>query len=273
MNGLRTAFYVSDGTAITSEVFGHALLSLFPTEFKHITVPFVETIDKVEKLQKKIAETIEESGQLPLIFYTIVTPEIRKAIRQCDGIHYNFLDQFVSPLEKVLGQKALPKAHRTHSQHEKTYNIRIEAVNYALANDDGSNLRNYAAADVILIGVSRTGKTPTSLYLALQYGIKAANYPITEEDMKETLALPRPLTPYKQKLFGLSLQAERLHQIRSERRPNSRYASIRQCRLELREVENLYRKAKIPFINSTTFSIEEISAKILSEMGLDRQKY
>jgi regulator of PEP synthase PpsR (kinase-PPPase family) len=270
---LRTAFYVSDGTAITSEVFGHALLSLFPMEFKHVTVPFVENAEQVEKLKLQIDESFQETGELPLVFYTIVTPEIRDAMSQCGGIHYNFLDQFVSPLEKILGQRAKPKAHRTHSIHEKTYDIRIDAVNYALANDDGSNLKNYNEADVILVGVSRTGKTPTSLYLALQYGIKAANYPITEEDMKESLVLPRALLPFKQKLFGLTLNADRLHQIRSERRPNSRYASIRQCRLELREVENLYRKVKMPFVNSTTFSIEEISAKILSEMGLERKKY
>ena len=270
---MRTAFYVSDGTAITSEVFGHALLSLFPIEFNHVTVPFVESLEKVEKLKQQIDESFQDSGELPLVFYTIVTPEIRDAMSECGGIHYNFLDQFVSPLEKVLGKKAKPKTHRTHSIHEKTYDIRIDAVNYALANDDGSNLKDYAEADVILVGASRTGKTPTSLYLALQYGIKAANYPITEEDMKETLKLPRALVPYRHKLFGLSLNAERLHHIRSERRPNSRYASIRQCRLELREIENLYRKSKIPFVNSTTFSIEEISAKILAEMGLERQKY
>ena len=199
--------------------------------------------------------------------------DVRKIIAKSVGINYNFLDQFVAPLEKVLGVPSKPEKHRTHSIHEKTYDIRIEAVNYALANDDGSNIKNYEEADIILVGVSRSGKTPTSLYLALQYGIKAANYPFTEEDMGDMLKMPTALRGFKNKLFGLTIQPERLSQIRSERRANSRYASIKQCRMELREVENLYRREKIPFLNSTHFSIEEISAKILAETGLQRRKY
>ena len=159
------------------------------------------------------------------------------------------------------------------SIQQKTYDTRIDAVNYALANDDGSNLKEYGKADIILVGVSRSGKTPTSLYLALQYGIKAANYPFTEEDMGEMLKLPSALRPFKRKLFGLTISSERLSQIRSERRANSKYASKQQCRMEIREVENLYRKEGISSLNSTHFSIEEISAKILAETGLVRHKY
>jgi [pyruvate, water dikinase]-phosphate phosphotransferase / [pyruvate, water dikinase] kinase len=270
---LRSAFYISDGTAITSEVFGHALLSLFTMEFKHITIPFVETAEQAQEVIQKISESFQESGQRPLVFYTIVNVEVRKLVSKSVGINYNFLDQFVAPLEKVLGVPSKPEKHRTHSIHEKTYDIRIEAVNYALANDDGSNLKDYHEADIILVGVSRSGKTPTSLYLALQYGIKAANYPFTEDDMGDVLKLPDVLRQFKSKLFGLTIEAERLHQIRSERRANSRYASLAQCRMELREVENLYRKELIPFLNSTKFSIEEISAKILAKTGLQRRKY
>jgi len=270
---VREAFYVSDGTAITAEVFGHALLSLFPVEFKHTTVPFIETIEQAQKLCETISESFQETGERPFVFYTTVNPEIREVISLSEGINYNFLDQFVAPLEKVLGVPAKPEKHRTHSIHESTYDIRIDAVNYALNNDDGSNLKDYADADIILVGVSRSGKTPTSLYLALQYGIKAANYPFTEEDMGDMLKLPNVLRAYKNKLFGLTIAADRLHQIRSERRANSQYASMRQCRMELREVENLYRRERIPFLNSTHFSVEEISAKILAETGLERQKY
>ncbi|MBN7820669.1 kinase/pyrophosphorylase [Bowmanella sp. Y26] len=270
---MRTAFYISDGTAITSEVFGHALLSLFPVEFNHITIPFVETAEQAEKVNDKIAKKFKETGERPLVFYTIVNLDVREIISNSVGINYNFLDQFVAPLEKILGIPAKPEKHRTHSIHEKTYDIRIEAVNYALANDDGANLDNYGEADIILVGVSRSGKTPTSLYLALQYGIKAANYPFTEEDMGDMLRLPARLRHFKSKLFGLTIAPERLHQIRSERRANSRYASMRQCRMELREVENLYRRESIPFLNSTKFSVEEISAKILAETGLQRKKY
>ncbi|MBT0586590.1 posphoenolpyruvate synthetase regulatory kinase/phosphorylase PpsR [Alteromonas oceanisediminis] len=270
---MRTAYYISDGTAITSEVFGHALLSLFPMKFTHKTIPFVETEQHAHEVLTKISESFQENGERPLVFYTIVNTDVRKIISSSVGINYNFLDQFVAPLEKVLGVPSKPEKHRTHSIHETTYDIRIEAVNYALANDDGSNLKNYHEADLILVGVSRSGKTPTSLYLALQYGIKAANYPFTEEDMGDILKLPPALRRFKDKLFGLTIHPERLHQIRSERRANSRYASMQQCRMELREVENLYRKEKIPFLNSTKFSIEEISAKILATTGLQRRKY
>lgn len=270
---MRTAFYISDGTAITAEVFGHALLSLFPVEFKHITVPFIETEEQAHELLEQIYNNFKETNERPLVFYTIVNPEIRAIISKSKGINYNFLDQFVAPLEIILGVKSKPEKHRTHSIHEKTYDIRIEAVNYALANDDGVNLKSYGEADVILVGVSRSGKTPTSLYLALQYGIKAANYPFTEEDIGDMLKLPPVLRAHKRKLFGLTIAAERLHQIRSERRANSHYASMKQCRMELREAENLYRREHIPFLNSTHYSIEEISAKILAETGLERRKY
>ncbi|GGW89174.1 posphoenolpyruvate synthetase regulatory kinase/phosphorylase PpsR [Alteromonas halophila] len=270
---MRTAFYISDGTAITSEVFGHALLSLFPVQFNHKTYPFIETEEEAEKILEKISESFQDTGERPLVFYTIVNVDVRKVIAKSVGINYNFLDQFVAPLEKVLGVPSKPEKHRTHSIHETTYDIRIEAVNYALANDDGSNLKDYHEADIILVGVSRSGKTPTSLYLALQYGIKAANYPFTEDDMGDMLKLPSALRRYKDKLFGLTIHSERLHQIRSERRANSRYASLQQCRMELREVENLYRREKIPFLNSTKYSVEEISAKILAQTGLQRRKY
>lgn len=270
---MRSAFYVSDGTAITAEVFGHALLSLFTVEFNHVTMPFVETEAQAHDVVKKISESFQETGERPLVFFTIVNREVKEIVTKSVGINYNFLDHYVAPLEKVLGVPSKPEKHRTHSIHETTYDIRIEAVNYALANDDGSNLKDYHEADLILVGVSRSGKTPTSLYLALQYGIKAANYPFTEEDMGDVLKMPPSLRRFKHKLFGLTINAERLHQIRSERRANSRYASLQQCRMELREVENLYRKEKIPFLNSTKFSIEEMAAKILAQTGLRRRKY
>lgn len=269
---MRSAFYISDGTAITSEAFGHALLSLFPMEFEHHTISFVESAEKALEAKEKINKASSRSGELPLVFHTFVNPEIRVIIDSCDGIIYNFLEQFVAPLEKQLGISAKPKAHRTHSIHENSYNYRIDAVNYALANDDGSNVTNYEHADVILVGVSRSGKTPTSLYLALQYGIKAANYPFTDDDMDD-LKLPPFLKPHKKKVFGLTIDAQRLMDIRDNRLSNSKYASARQCRMEVREVEKLYKKEKIAYLNTTKLSVEEITAKILSITGLQRYKY
>jgi regulator of PEP synthase PpsR (kinase-PPPase family) len=269
---MRSAFYISDGTAITSEVFGHALLSLFPTEFEHHTISFVETIEKAHEAKEKIDKATSRSGQPALVFHTFVNNDIREIIDSCDAVIYNFLEPFIAPLEKELAIAAKPTAHRTHSIHENSYDYRIEAVNYALANDDGSNVTNYEDADVILVGVSRSGKTPSALYLALQYGIKAANYPFTDDDMEE-LKLPIFLKPFHKKLFGLTIDAQRLIDIRDGRMANSKYSSARQCRMEVREVEKLYKKEKIPFINTTKFSVEEITAKILAETGLQRYKY
>jgi regulator of PEP synthase PpsR (kinase-PPPase family) len=269
---MRSAFYISDGTAITAEVFGHALLSLFPTEFEHHTISFVETPEKALAAKEKIDKTTSRSGEPALVFHTFVNNDIREIIESCDAVLYNFLEPFVAPLEKELAIKAKPKTHRTHSIHENSYDYRIEAVNYALANDDGSKVTNFEDADVILVGVSRSGKTPSSLYLALQYGIKAANYPFTDEDMDD-LTIPSFLKPFKKKLFGLTIDAQRLIDIRDNRMSNSKYASPRQCRMEVREVEKLYKREKIPYINTTKFSVEEITAKILSETGLQRYKY
>lgn len=269
---MRTAFYISDGTAITAEVFGHALLTLFPAQFAHITLPFVENADTAQQVKQRINDCYKTTGLRPLVFHTFVDETLRQIISQSDGTCYDFLNTFVEPVQRELGLAPVPKTHRTHSMHEQTYDFRIDAVNYALANDDGANMKNFNQADIILIGVSRSGKTPTSLYLALQYGIKAANYPFVEEDMA-ALSLPAELKQHKAKLFGLTITPERLSQIREQRRPNSRYASVKQCALELKEVEMLYLREQIPFINSTQLSIEEISAKIISRTGLKRQKY
>lgn len=269
---MRTAFYISDGTAITAEVFGHATLSLFPVDFKHITIPFVETLEKALEVKAQINACGRGSGEKPLVFFTFVNPELSDIINTSDAKCYDFLNTISGQVQAELNVAPVPRTHRTHSIHEKNYDFRIDAVNYALANDDGANLKNYDEADIILIGVSRCGKTPTSLYLALQYGIKAANYPFTEDDMDE-LKLPKALVQHRKKLFGLTIDPERLAAIRNERMANSRYASLRQCRIEIREVEMLYKNHKIPYLSSTHYSVEEISAKIIAETGLERRKY
>jgi regulator of PEP synthase PpsR (kinase-PPPase family) len=269
---VRTAFYISDGTAITSEVFGHALLSLFPTALNHVTIPFVETAERALEVKEQINAAYSEEEGRALVFHTFVDNDIREIIASSNAMEYDFLNYFTTPIERELGVEPVPKTHRTHSMHEKTYDYRIEAMNFALTNDDGGNMKNMADADIILVGVSRSGKTPTSLYLALQYGIKAANYPFVEEDM-DNLKFPPEIKANKDKIFGLTITPQRLSAIRNERRANSRYSSIRQCRIELKEVELLYQKERIPYLDSTHFSVEEISAKILAETGLQRHKY
>lgn len=268
---MRTAFYISDGTALTSEAFGHAMLSLFPIKFKHRTLPFIDSVEKAQRCCQQINQAAAEDSGKPLIFHTFVNTDIKKIVTQGNGINYDFLDHFVGPMEAELGVSAQPKTNRTHGIHQD-YNFRIDAVDYTLANDDGVSTKEYDQADIILIGASRTGKTPTCLYLALQYGIKAANYPITEDDM-ENLALTYDLKMHRHKLFGLTIDVERLQSIRQARRANSQYASLEQCEKEINKIENLYRQEAIPFLNSTHASVEELAAKIMDEAKLERHRY
>ncbi|ARD22610.1 MULTISPECIES: posphoenolpyruvate synthetase regulatory kinase/phosphorylase PpsR [Shewanella] len=265
-------FYISDGTAITAEVFGHAVLSQFPVEFETFTIPFVETIQKAEKVKQQINDCFITTGERPILFHSIVKPEIRDIIYSSEGLDYDFLNTFVSPLEKQLGIEAQPVMNRTHGKSNLGYDSRIEAINYTMENDDGQTMKHMDKADIILLGVSRCGKTPSSLYLSMQFGIKAANYPFTEDDM-DNLKLPEALKRNKSKLFGLTIDPNRLHEIRQGRMENSRYSSLRQCRIEVKEVEMLYKKERIPFVNTTFHSVEEISAKILDVTGLKRHMF
>ncbi|TKB49667.1 posphoenolpyruvate synthetase regulatory kinase/phosphorylase PpsR [Ferrimonas aestuarii] len=268
----RKVFYISDGTAITAEIFGHAVLSQFPVDFEQKTYPFIETLAKAEEVRNLINDSFITTGERPLIFHSIVNPEIRAIIYSSEGLDYDFLNTFVAPLEQQLGIKAEPKAHRTHSIANDSYNARIDAIHYAMDNDDGVTMKNLEEADVILIGVSRCGKTPSSLYLSMQFGIKAANYPFIAEDM-EDLKLPPELKRYKKKLFGLTINPQRLQEIRQSRLADSKYASPRQCRMEVKEVEMLFKRERIPFINTTNSSVEEIATKILSKTGLERSMF
>jgi regulator of PEP synthase PpsR (kinase-PPPase family) len=277
MISMRTVFYISDGTALTAEAFGRAMLSMFPVKVEHKTVAFVDSPEKAAKAVDEINRRFTQTGERPIIFHTFVSVDIKRIITASAGSCYDFLDYFVAPMSHELGISAQPKTHRTHGIEEngvkENYDVRIDAVNYSLANDDGSNVSDYDQADIILLGVSRTGKTPTSLYLALHYGIKAANYPFTDEDNFENLQLPKLLKPHRHKLFGLTLEPQRLHEIRSKRREGSSYASYPQCLFELAEVEKMYRREAIPFLDSTRFSVEEIAAKILAETNIERHRF
>ncbi|MBW3139306.1 posphoenolpyruvate synthetase regulatory kinase/phosphorylase PpsR [Ferrimonas balearica] len=268
----RKVFYISDGTAITAEVFGHAVLSQFPIEFEQTTIPFVETLTKAEEVKQKLNDCFITTGERPLVFHSIVNPEIRAIIYSSEALDYDFLNTFVAPLEQQLGVKAEPRIHRTHSIDNAAYNDRIDAIHYAMDNDDGITMKNLDRADVILVGVSRCGKTPSSLYLSMQFGIKAANYPFIAEDM-DNLKLPSELKAHKKKIFGLTIDPMRLHEIRNQRLEGSTYASLRQCRMEVKEVEMMFKKERIPFLNTTYHSVEEIATKILSETGLERKMF
>ncbi|KLV08681.1 MULTISPECIES: pyruvate, water dikinase regulatory protein [Photobacterium] len=268
----RDVFYVSDGTAITSETLGHAVLGQFDIETRQTTLPFVETIERAESVRRKIEAAYEETGIRPLVFYSIVIPEIKAVIEQGPAHFYDILNSLVVPLKDDLQLEPRPMLQRSHSINKDaaSYQDRIAAIEYTLAHDDGISLNNLDQADIILLGVSRCGKTPTSLYLAMQFGIRAVNYPFIAEDMK-SLVLPKAIEPYRYKTYGLTIDPERLVTIRQERYANSQYASAMQCEQELDKVEAMFRREAIPYLNTSSLSVEEISTRLLDMSGLKRK--
>jgi [pyruvate, water dikinase]-phosphate phosphotransferase / [pyruvate, water dikinase] kinase len=269
----RTVFFVSDGTGITAETFGHAVLTQFDLRFRQVRLPFVDNIDKAHEAARKINDAFANDGQHPIVFSTLVKADLSAVIRNAHGMHMDLIQTFVAPLEHELGVKSTHTIGRSHNiVDSEEYRNRIEAINFSLAHDDGQSHKNLAAADVILVGVSRSGKTPTSLYLAMQYGIKAANYPLIPDDF-ERGKLPSSLPPFRVKIFGLSITPERLSEIRHERRAGSKYASLENCRYEVNEAEAMMKREGIRWLSSTTKSIEEIATTILQEIKPDRREY
>jgi len=271
MAGTRTVCFVSDRTGVTTETLGHALLARFGgMTFNTFTMPFVLNVTQARGVVARIDAIAAEQNARPIVFCTIVDADTRAVIKQAKALVIDLFN-VIGEIERELGASAAgPAALPMHgATTDPTYAARIEATNFALANDDGAGARNYRSANVVLIGVSRTGKTPTSLYLALQYGVFAANYPLAEEEL-EAGDLPRALLLYRDKLYGLILTAERLQQIRSERRPGSRYASAQQVQYELLAARALFDRFRIPYLDVTECSIEEIASRIMDEMAIAR---
>ncbi len=271
-----TVFFVSDGTGITAETFGNAILAQFEVKFRHIRIPFVDSVDKAHQAVRQILHTGEVEGRKPIVFTTLVNMEVLSVILEgCKEktILMDMFSIFVNPLEKELGIKSNHRVGRfSDASKSQEYRDRIEAINFSLAHDDGQLNRDLELSDVILVGVSRSGKTPTSLYLAMQHGLKASNYPLIPEDF-ERRQLPPALMPHKKKIFGLTIQPERLSEIRNERRPDSKYASLANCRHEVAEAEAMMRRAGIRWLSTTHKSIEEIATTILQEINPERLIY
>jgi regulator of PEP synthase PpsR (kinase-PPPase family) len=271
-NQRRTVFFVSDQTGVTAETMGHSLLTQFEgQEFRQVTLPFIASIDKAEEAVRKINATGIEDGLRPIVFSTLVKEDLRRIVKAGNGLFLDFFDAFLGPLEGELRVKSSERAGRAHGIADQViYSTRIEATNFALAADDGAVTGDYQRADVVLIGVSRSGKTPTCIYMAMQYGVFAANYPFTEDDF-DGKQLPAAVREHTPKLFGLTISPLRLQQIRNERRPGSRYASISQCEFEVRSAENLFHRHGIPSIDTTECSIEEIASRIIDRKGIERR--
>ena len=271
MTQRRTVFFISDRTGITAETLGHSLLTQFGAEFEHVTLPFTDTLERADAALRQIEAANRANGARSIVFCTIISDEVRQALGDADALVFDFFDTFIAPLERELDRRSSHTIGRSHGMVDNTtYDVRIDAMNFALSHDDGAVSHQYEQADIILVGVSRSGKTPTCIYLALQYGVYAANYPLTEDDLGQG-GLPPLLRPHRRRLYGLTIHPDRLARIRSERRPGSRYSSLRQCQYEVARAEALFDSEGVPRANSTAMSIEELASTIVHTLKLPRR--
>ncbi len=270
----RTAFFISDRTGITAEMLGHSVLTQFRNvRFKQVTIPYVDSSQLAEEALERIRHAREQDGQRPIVFSTLVEPTLRVIITKADALLLDCFHIFTEPLERELGIPAELAIGLTHGMvNPVEYHERMDIVNFTLSHDDGMSVKDLSRADIILVGVSRCGKTPTSVYLALQFGIRAANYPLLPEDLALP-HLPEALEPFRMRLYGLTIDPDRLHQVRSERKPGSAYASVENCRFEVGRAEQMMRSERIHFLDTTATSIEEISTTIMAKAGLERRIY
>ena len=270
----RVVFFLSDQTGVTAETLGRSLLTQFEEyEFDQVTVPFIDTVDKADETLRRISAAVSETGSRPIIFSTLVHDHVRERFAGVNGLFLDFFGTYLGPMERELLVRSSHTSGRAHGMKDTgSYDRRMDATNFALNNDDGARTNDYERADVILLGVSRSGKTPTCLYMGLHYGVRAANYPLLPEDL-ESGELPPKLRPHRARIHGLTIDPKRLAQIREQRRAGSRYASIEQCRWEVEEAERLFKRESIPMMHSTHMSIEEIASKIMQSLGLHRQLY
>src|SRR5258705_8752762 len=275
MPNRRTVFFISDRTGITAEVLGNSLLSQFEgIEFHRLTIPFVDSPEKIDAVIAQINETAERERRRAVVFSSIVDEAMSERVRRnTNALTLDLFQVFISPLETELDAKSSHAAGRSHGiANSNEYFARMDAINFSQSHDDGAATRDLDRAQVILVGVSRCGKTPTSLYLALQFGIRAANFPFTPDDFADR-TLPASVVPHKDRLFGLTINPERLHTIREERRPRSKYAALDNCRYEVRECEYLFEREGIPMLDTTAKSIEEIATTITYRTKLRRHIY
>lgn len=269
----RAIFYVSDGTGITAETIGHSVLTQFDgIPFQTRRLPFVDNPQRARDAAAEIRSVGEATGYRPVVINTVVDGHLSALIAESGALMLDVFAPFIPPLEQELGMPRTPKVGKAHGGADSAeYEARMNATNYALTHDDGVQA-NFSDAEVILMGVSRSGKTPTCLYMALHYGVRAANYPLLPEDL-ENGELPPKLRPHRARIYGLTIDPRRLAQIREQRRAGSRYASIEQCRWEVEEAERLFKRENVPVMHSTHMSIEEIASKVMQSLGMHRQLY
>lgn len=269
MKNTRQVFFVSDGTGLTAEAYGRSLLAQFPDfDFESRRLPFIDSQESAQSVVQKIQQTVERSGNQPILFCTLVDSDVQDMIATSNACVIDLFQTFIGPLESALGSKS---AHTRGISHKvigkQAYQDRLNAIDYALQHDDGVRPDHYSDAELILTGVSRCGKTPTSLYIAMNFYISTANYPIVEDEL-DSETLPALLKPWKSKLIGLTIDPKQLSSIREQRRPGSEYASIEACQREVKAAMSIFMHENVPVFDMTNTSIEEIASWILKEKGL-----
>jgi regulator of PEP synthase PpsR (kinase-PPPase family) len=270
----RPVFFVSDSTGITAETLGNALLAQFEDlDLDKVTLPFVSDPGLAEAAVRSINAAGEQSGVNAVVFTTLSNPALYAIIARSDALVMDLFNAFLPSLEREFQRDSTHPVGRFHALgSQSNYDGRLDAIDFALMHDDGASTRHYDQAELILVGVSRSGKTPTCVYLAMQFGIRAANYPLTGDDLAGG-GLPASLQRFLPRLYGLTIDAQRLRQIRQHRRPDSRYASLASCRREVGEAESLFRRHAIPFLDTSHASVEEIASRILLDSGLRRRAF
>jgi regulator of PEP synthase PpsR (kinase-PPPase family) len=260
----RTVYFISESTGITAKAMGHSLLSQFEgaMEFHIVYMPYINDANKARELVLRF----DEERERPIVIATMMEPDVADVLRGSRCLYLELFDTYLPALTAELGIGASGAKGRSHGiSDDQNYKDRMSIINFAMVNDDGVRVDKFGEADVVLVGVSRSGKTPTCLYMAMHFGLRAANYPLTEEDFQQS-GIPRVLVPHRDKLFGLTIDPDRLHQIREERRPGSMYASLANCHTEVRQALQIFKELDIQVLDTTTQSIEEISSRITKSL-------
>ncbi|MGC9239819.1 MAG: pyruvate, phosphate dikinase/phosphoenolpyruvate synthase regulator [Acidithiobacillus sp.] len=260
----RQVFFVSDRTGLTASSYGKSLLAQFrDIAFSTRTIPFVDGLERAEAAAREIDACQRRTGQRAIVFSTLVDAAAQRRIVGTGAFVLNLFEAFITPLEKELARPSVHTLGRAFRPQGEVFHQRwLDAMEFALAHDDGIHPEHYSEADLILVGVSRSGKTPTALFLAMNFSLKVGNYPLTDGDLEHD-ALPAPLAPWRNKLVALTIEPETLHTIREKRRASPQYAALSVCRREVRAAERIFRKAHLPVFDSTGTSVEELASGIL----------
>lgn len=267
----KDVYYVSGSTALLAEDVGKALLCQFQEiSFNEEKIPFIKTRAAAEKAMKHILE--QSGGVRPLVFCTIMDAGIKKILDSPEVEFFDVFGNVLDRLENCLETKALRVPGYSRNIDDITLAKRVEAIHFSIEHDDGTRSREYDEAEVILLGVSRSGKTPVSVYLATHMGIKSANFPLTSEHL-DSYELPPEIVRNRKKVVGLMTSPGLLHKIREQRYSGSTYAKLSTCATELNQAKEIYLRYGIQSLETDGKSIEETSVQVTQLVDIPRKQW